>query len=150
MTVLTKNAITEALNKAVEEKGGDYIYITPDGYQAYPESGLSCRYSDHDGNPSCIVGFVVAALDPEGFAKLAQHEESEGESFGVDLIDEYDFAKFEAYETISALQAAQSVQDDGMPWSYAQEAYNRVLAGESQWAVQNDLLERWDAERCNS
>ncbi len=67
--ITLEHAIT-ALHEAVEEKGADYVYDNGD---------YDCTYSTHpdpDGHrqPSCIVGHVIAKLDPNAFKEIALNE----------------------------------------------------------------------------
>lgn len=76
MTLNTVEDAVKAIEKVVEERGVDYVYQAPkpanwDTYAAtYLEEGEpiefdplveNCRYRDEEGNPSCIIGKVVAA-----------------------------------------------------------------------------------------
>lgn len=79
MVKLTLSAVHESLKKAVEQRGLDYIYVSPSPVG-------NCMYSTKDGAPSCIVGMVLADLDPETFAAVKDVEWSLGHSWGV-----YDF-----------------------------------------------------------
>lgn len=63
---ITYEDAARALDEAVKEKGADYLYEPP--------SGDVCSYSDREGNPSCIVGHVIAKLNPEAFQKIAENE----------------------------------------------------------------------------
>jgi len=119
MTTLTNDAVTAALAKIVAEKGADYIY---------PHAVGTCTYSEGEA-PSCIVGHVVAALSPEDFEALVEYEQSEGESFPANELEEHSALQFERGRLGDALMAAQDVQDSGGTWGNAQEAYRRVLAG---------------------
>lgn len=136
---LKVDEVTEALNAAVEEKGEDYVY---------PNAGDSCTYSDpyaDEPTPSCIVGWVIAAVAPKVFEKIRREEASEGESMGVHSLANNGYIK--ADEVLKeALQAAQSLQDDGHPWGVAREAYNRILAGENRFDVISEIERKRDQE----
>lgn len=126
MTTLTKNAVTETLKSLLAEKGEDYIY---------PGAGRNCTYSEGDGAPSCIVGHVVAALDPEAFKQIVEVERYEGESWSAAQMFSEGFG--EAGATVAtdsavlatALQLAQEVQDSGASWGDAVKAYNEAIKG---------------------
>jgi hypothetical protein len=138
MTYFTTDAVTEALHKIVAEKGEDYIY--PNGI-----SGRTCFYAQ-GGAPSCIVGHVIAALEPEAFREIAAAERVAG-SFGAieavngfeygDEIDNYSSTPhLTSDETLEqALSAAQTAQDGGMTWGEAMNAYDRIVGGEPSWKV---------------
>lgn len=122
--MLTKNAVAATLKELVEEKGADYVY---------PQWDQDCEYSQADG-PSCIVGYVIARLDPEKFEEIAAFEEDHG-SFGVgsfntyektydedtdEYVPAYDYPTLEVEDgVISLLRVAQVQQDAGRPWGVA-------------------------------
>lgn len=110
------NPVSEILHQVVAEKGGDYIY---------EHAGGDCFYSDpyDQSAPSCIVGHVLAKLDPEAFQKVAQKENDEESSFGVNEIP----TSVWDYQTAQALQAAQNIQDDGYAWSVAEKAFDYII-----------------------
>lgn len=141
MTILTKDAVSEALHKAVAEKGEDYVY---------PRANEGCRYADpyNPEVPSCIVGHVVAALDPETFKRIGQREEENEMSFSATyLLDDGPFGLDpEDDSVVAALQVAQSLQDLGLPWGYAQEGFDRVIKGEEYIMVEGEITSRWHAE----
>lgn len=112
------NPVSEILHQVVAEKGGDYIYERA-------ALGQNCFYSDPNDHtaPSCIVGHVLAKLDPEAFGRVAQEEAFEGGSFGVLSIETSVWGASEAV----ALQAAQDVQDAGYAWSVAEKAFDYVM-----------------------
>lgn len=146
----TTDAVTEALHKIVAEKGADYVY---------PGARGTCMYSERDGSPSCIVGHVVAVLEPEAFEKIVEIEAAEGEStdarallggWGVDYdwetgdyrmktpaLVEYD------NEVSNALELAQRAQDGGLTWGEAQEYFDRYISGgESFMDLAAEIRER--------
>lgn len=90
MTKLTKTAVVQALEEILEEKGEDYVYPYAAGTGSYE----GCKYTEGDA-PSCIVGQVIAKLDPELFEDLKEFEYEYG-SFPV-----YDFSKPDAPQVAS-------------------------------------------------
>jgi hypothetical protein len=100
--VVTREKAIELLEKAVAEKGEDFVY-------QYPAHIAACQYIDEYGHPSCIVGHAVKYLSDE----LGNHdmftmlEEYEGNSAhdlalpGVDILP----------EASMVLAIAQEVQD---------------------------------------
>lgn len=160
----SQSQVTKALKKAVEAKGGGYVYPHARPPYSYENSFARCSYTNADGSPSCIVGHVVAALDPSVLEKVGEYERESGESFGVEVLvtgfdefgrdyeyDEYDEpiepepgypilakdARFEVDGMVqAALAAAQTVQDMTGTWAEALDAYKRVLAGEGRYAVE--------------
>ena len=121
--ILKTDAVSEALDKAVNLKGGDYVYekLPLDG------SGASCRYSTNDGAPSCLVGFVIAEVAPELFAEIVEYEAAYSTSVGVlELVDEFDI-EFESADLEYALSYAQEKQDESYTWGEAQAAYYRTV-----------------------
>lgn len=163
MTKFTRDAVSEALHAAVAAKGGDYVY-PQDEYDG-------CVYSTRVGEdiyPACIVGHVVAALDPELFQNWAEYEVESNDSFtvtsGAARDYPYDHKQYEDEDglwisdgepqhvrkrldvddnvTIDALASAQVIQDSSLPWKLSQEAFDRILAGEDREAVENEILLR--------
>lgn len=130
MTIITSEAVTQAIHKVVEKKGADYIY---------PNSGpgASCFYSEN-GAPSCIVGWVVADLDAQAFDSLVEYESAESESFTANELGARTNLKF-GVGVEWALSAAQEIQDNGGTWGLALQAYERVLAGEYYYYVVQEL-----------
>lgn len=107
----TNEQINAALNKALDEKGEDYVYPQADG---------NCVYS-LEGEPSCIVGHVLHTLDPEMFKRVAEFERDYDQnggdtSFGVVVTGLG--LPFET-EQRRALQNVQSSQDSGHTWEHA-------------------------------
>lgn len=117
----------ELLERAVDEKGVDYVYDPP----RFPETTVAgvlttmsqpeCAYFDPDGQPSCIVGYVLSYLgidadtvnraganigfNPEG---LFDHLRAHGDiDYGLD------------HDANVLLRLAQTEQDGGQPWGAA-------------------------------
>lgn len=60
--IVTLAEVTTVMEAVVAEAGEDFVYTTEDNY-------YGCRYLD-DGEPSCIVAHVVAAISPEAVPEL--------------------------------------------------------------------------------
>jgi len=114
---LTREAVTAAIEKVVAEKGADYVYDREHG---------GCTYSEQTPEgvvPSCIVGHVIAKMDPELFQRVAEYESETGGFWwtGVDIripgIEQDSAVKY-------ALREAQDAQDDGDTWGEALEAFH--------------------------
>jgi hypothetical protein len=145
MTNFTVENVTAAMERAVEAKGADYVYPL----NIVDTNGGQCVYhetaSDGTVTPSCIVGYVLAELDPEYFERVVEFEDETGNSFGIG-------AAFYAYEgtyqdegleenvpqikgldtpTVNdlrlALIKAQDAQDQGKTWGEAFDRYKDVL-----------------------
>lgn len=147
MTLLKTDAVTEALHKAVAEKGGDYVYPWHEVQCSYTEPG---EREEGSVAPSCIVGYVIDAIDHDALERIAVYEEREGESLGVGELFDVD-VDFQDETLLVALEAAQRVQDRGAPWKYSQIVYDRVIArgpdcGSVEDAV-DQALDQWKAER---
>lgn len=125
----TTEDVTAALEKAIAAKGEGYVY---------EPIGATCRYTTEEKSPSCIVGWVVAEVNPPLFDALFDFEQTGNVIAAHDLdrpSKEPDFLDDElALEvdrrTLDALQAAQEIQDEGLSWAYAKRAYDNVLAGQ--------------------
>lgn len=77
-TITYEDAKRTLLELAAERP--DYIYerpVPPPDVQAeYDRIGFKppCRYSDFEGEPSCIVGHVLYRITPNAFGRLAAWE----------------------------------------------------------------------------
>lgn len=121
----TDEQVAEALENALALKGAGYVYPRNDG----KEAPFPCTYSNDDGTPSCIVGHVIAELDPELFKKVGEWEKSEqGWDEGTAFL-----TVFYAFPTrftpgqARALQRAQGAQDDGSTWGAAVRRFEESL-----------------------
>ncbi|AXC36209.1 hypothetical protein SEA_MUSETTA_105 [Microbacterium phage Musetta] len=122
MKTFTDEQVTEAIEKVVAERSPDYVYKS-----GRDDNG--CFYASKDGeSPSCVVGFVVNALNPEAFRKIVEVEINAGESFEVqDALTYTDGELNISTEARRALQKAQDEQDNGKPWGEALASYKAVL-----------------------
>lgn len=126
--VLNKENVIELLERAVNEKGADYV--DPNALDNV------CEYADLEGNPLCIVGHVLGYLG-EPF-KPTVHEEYDGstwtspwgtETDAREAILISDAIEFEDYDVVaSVLFAAQKEQDNRGTWGEALEAAKKDLA----------------------
>lgn len=122
---ITKEQTIAALREVVEGRE-DYIYE--------PQEGEFCTYSNPDGGPSCIVGWVLAKLDPEAFEKIAglefpgdglhPREFAFKLDLAVDPASYYEQAVAEAVgdfapDAVNALSRAQLRQDANLSWGEA-------------------------------
>lgn len=141
MTITLEQA-KKALHEAVEQKGADYVYQSPDSYLE------ECAYSttpDQGSAPSCIVGHVIAKLDPETFAKIVETEWSFNEGDQDNEWGSSTPAHWDVYtrsvgeltgefpdlfadpDTVNLMAQAQYYQDVGHTWGEAEEAALGVL-----------------------
>ena len=110
---ITVDDALAALRAAVEAKGGHYVYPKrPIGVH-----GRACVYATDDGQPSCLAGYVLAALAPDILADVADRERTE-RGFGADIIDNVYPGRFAADVAI-ILGIAQRSQDAGNAWAVA-------------------------------
>ena len=123
MTTLTVEQVSETLEEIVAEHGADYYY---------PQANESCFYTERGPGgvtvPSCIVGHVVARLDPDTFKKIAVYE-ADGDTLDARNLPSLVGLDMEA-DAVEALQQAQFRQDEGESWGGALQAYyNSLEAG---------------------
>jgi len=136
MTDFNRTTVTATLERVVAEYGEDYVY---------PKAGATCSYSEQ-GEPSCIVGHVIAALNPEAFEKIAELEDATGVSGSAtsvvlgnwehtdwsSAVDEDEdlnaVTLTEDGRLASALNEAQRQQDAGATWGIALSAFYTALA----------------------
>jgi len=114
---LNYNDARALLDRAVEEKGADYVYPEGERENWGGRENLCSYYTKRGGEvvPSCIIGHVVdyLGLRKKFLAKREQYEGGPGTSIlrtlGVPLT-----AKAEAL-----LDEVQTQQDEGRPWGDA-------------------------------
>lgn len=109
---LTYTDALRLLEKAVADKGEDYVYPHYNDGCAYFEEA----FRENAGQPSCIVGHVlsyggITEEDLNG-ANMTGVRSLTGENSRCHVLDVDD-------ETRELLRAAQAFQDAGMPWGHA-------------------------------
>lgn len=122
--------VLKALADIVDEYGTDFRYRDPG-------TARNCMYSEN-GEPSCLVGHVLARVAPGTFKQIAEWEDECGESCSVLDLGDNDVAgvplnadsERETLLLIDALYYAQCAQDIGNTWGEAENAARAVL-GES-------------------
>lgn len=136
---LTLEDVHQMVEKAIEEKGADYVY---------PNWGPSCRYVDYavteDGRDcvrGCIVGHIfidALGLDMLDLSHLMVNEENATQFLGflarsgqMDVVEE---DKGHVYNYLSALQQS---QDNGKTWGEA-----HVMA--KQGVTWNKFISDWE------
>ena len=133
MTLNIENFM-EHLRAVVEERGRDYVYLGFDIDTTVDEGEIisqtitertertyaaDCVYRNPlTGEPSCIIGKIVAAADPEAFEAIAQAEKDYGyESFPVNAFRrDAGVDVFEDGETEGLAAAVQALQDRGFEY----------------------------------
>lgn len=142
MKTITVAETTEALDRAIIERGPDYVYQKEEG---------ECFYSFEDGSPACAVGAVFAIVAPEAFQHLVEFEAATEDGNGAihrreyggvtritagladPLLDEhyrqYQLVRVEEPRLANALYALQQEQDRGSTWAEARAAYLDALRG---------------------
>lgn len=123
----TTEQFTEALKKAVETRGANYVYPQFDPTETvYDEDWHTfvgtCRYQTSTGEPACIIGLAISILG----AEVPDHGnlDNAGENLkrlaiGDDLCRE-------------AADYAQGLQDSGSAWGDALNAYLLRVGGLSR------------------
>ena len=86
----------------------------------YDPQGEGCTYS-RQGTPSCLVGHVIYALEPDTFEKIKDIEEIKIMSMPVAELRDGDWLAedFWSDDAEVAMQAAQDAQDSGLTWGQA-------------------------------
>lgn len=111
----TKKMMIEALRRAVEERGPDYVYERP--FDPARQDTL-CLYRDPiTDEPSCLIGLAISYIYPD--LRLKEYTGVSGS-----------FTDIENIEGGAMLIAsyAQSVQDSGGTWGEALKAAEAVYA----------------------
>ena len=128
-------AFIEGMKAAVEERGEDWKYPSPEAEDAdqwynQPEaySTPACQYSKPDGTPACIVGLALS--------KAGLTVPKYGDTYGAEELNysaDSDDRPFLAPPVLRAAADAQNEQDKGRTWG---EAYRTFVAGLEARGVQ--------------
>lgn len=115
--VITRKSMRDALVKAVEAKGADYVYgrVGRDGIPYHQE----CLYR-YDGQPSCLFGHAFDILG----VPYSKHWENVMVGNLLPRLGVGDVL------LVEACQAAQSVQDIGGTWGEALSAFLDTIGAE--------------------
>jgi hypothetical protein len=121
MTTLTIENVAEAIDQLVVERGEAYVY----------PGGEGCFYSFEDGTPGCIVGAIVAKIDPAAFEKLVEYEAPiDDGNGGIRRVSPgsaqsaLNYVGVDVDEDLGmALRSAQSAQDMGTPWGAVRQGF---------------------------
>lgn len=120
-----RETVTQVLNEVVAEFGEHYVY--PGRHDI-----MGCVYavaSEDDPDefaPSCIVGQVIARIDPEAFQKLGEMEARLGSKTARFIFTDESsplFGRTNDAALVSGLYFAQSEQDLGGTWGEALARY---------------------------
>lgn len=123
-----RDDVLTTLASIVDKYGAEHVY----------EHAMStCRYSNADGTPSCIVGHIIYWLEPEVFERIHEYEWRNGsddgpESCAVRYLGEngleLDYEnESEAEFLVEALTQGQRAQDFGKTWGEAEDAIRATL-----------------------
>lgn len=126
--LLTGEQALLLLRKVVFEKGADYVYKGPN-----PDRPTIC-YNVWDGQPSCIIGHVLAEL---GLKASDYEDQALGAELSITSLAgllrssktfEWDISG----DAVKVLSVAQEMQDEGHSWGAALEAaqidFERIAA----------------------
>jgi hypothetical protein len=131
MTLYTAQQALKVMEEVVNEFGDDYVY----GDEQKNEYG-DCVYANEDGTPSCLVGHVIARLDPDAFDNVVYKEQELGSTPAHNLTNEgYVQLGFWDENTAYIMMEAQGAQDTGSTWG---EAYQRALLDAKRRGVEVD------------
>lgn len=128
---VTAQETMDLLREAVVERGEDFVY--PDEWRHQPDRDADgpgqCLYFRRDGQPACIVGFVLDRLG-------VTNTDLRSRLFGASAINnQQQQVKFDATSLIM-LMHAQMFQDEGNPWGAAakeaQRKYNEATEREDR------------------
>lgn len=112
-------AFTAALEQAVWDRGEDYVY---------PRRGDRCLYV-YGGKPDCLIAQVLVnnGHTVDELEKF-QQEGYDGEVYSLDSAETI-LSKLGYPGNVAwAADAAQSEQDQGRTWGFAEASYKQVLA----------------------
>lgn len=115
---ITEADFTAAIEKAVADKGADYVYN--------PRHDRTCVYTE-DGEPSCIVGTALVNLGFEPNPKWDTAPRSGVfEDTAADTILPHFFDI--PGDVVLAARKAQIEQDNGGTWGQALESYKKAVS----------------------
>lgn len=116
---ITEADFTAAIEKAVDDKGADYIYN--------PDLTRECTYTE-DGEPSCIVGTALINLGFEANPDWDYPIQRDGflGDTAADTILPYFFDT--PQNVVTAARKAQRVQDEGGTWGAALGNYKQAVS----------------------
>jgi hypothetical protein len=135
---LTRESVSEAIDKAVAERGEDWTYpgMGRDDWDERDEEkdewlliSEGCRYFGTDGKtPRCIIGYVLTehGLDLDTLRGLTG---GQVEGVGIDGVLRMAPILTDDRALKDALQRAQSAQDIGKTWSEARATFQRFVNG---------------------
>lgn len=123
---LTYAQTKKKLRRIVNLKGHEYMYEFPtyeDEYGADREA-MDCHYTDSSGKPSCLVGALLAEVDPGKLKSLHSYEWDDRyepravasvnlvgvNPTGVDLSELFE------EDALKLVHRVQRLQDDGCSW----------------------------------
>jgi len=110
--------VVRGIVNAVNERGAHWVY--PDEWR-HAGKGTGCKNLHEDGSAACIIGFI--AVD-QGLPTVEDNVAAlDAENWGV------------SDPVGSAMEAAQSAQDDRKTWGYAGEAFFSRLSWLSGMSV---------------
>ena len=116
---LSYDEAKELLERAVQEKGPDYVYVGPEGNKA-GELGVSCIYFIDEETPGCIIGQVLAY---KGFTRSDLNTDWAGlpslnSGSGVLSLRNHEVLQVDD-RTFRLMRETQQQQDRGVPWGLA-------------------------------
>lgn len=127
--VLTRDEVVSTLRDIIREKGADFVYRTE------RPQGRQCMYKN-EGAPSCIVGHLVARLDPETFEAIDTLDGPSNFATSWSIIDHTQHGNTlpsapllaESHELAGAIRSLQAYQDNDMSWGQSfQAAFGEVV-----------------------
>lgn len=110
MTLINKDNVMNLLQRAVDEKGADYI-------DPHYGEDRGCIYFEDAKTPCCIVGHVLSYVDETAGERIL---DAEANAETITHLPKY-FLDMIEDEALHVLRRAQSMQDAGKPWGVALE-----------------------------
>lgn len=108
MIELTYPVVLDLANRAVADRGSDYVYGTHEG------ESILCKYV-HEGQPDCMVGWILAAA---GVTLTNAYNRAGDSDELLNYLDERDEVNA-TKEARLFLRAVQRKQDAGYTWGEA-------------------------------
>lgn len=129
MKILTYEQAVEILDKAVKERGEDWVFphfdkcdvCQSDDWEDYEPCSWhysgGCRYFSYDGSPACLVGYVIRETVDTTHLNL-QDIEAHHALDALQILEDWGVLEVDD-RTAEMLYKAQGLQDNGIAWGEA-------------------------------
>ena len=163
---ITAKQVKKKLRRIANAKGPEYTYVAPSYEDEYGDTveAQECYYTDEEGNPSCIIGHLLAE-DAPGALRVIHVAEWKGGDLpyeGPACFQVTEFMKNPVYpynnpivdlteiyteDAIKVMATAQRKQDTGTSWGevvgIVTDQLHPARVGCSEWVTKGDTWSTW-------